>query len=608
MSLLNDLNRDYLELHESKENAFWSSMMGLTGADQQEFNRREIALKHFISDASWISRLRDELERPDLTADEREGLEGWKRFFEVNAIEDEGARRLQAEIIELEGRLDSARRTMALGYTDPATGRFERASSVKLGLMLATHKDEAVRRAAWQGLGSIEPFVLQNGFLEIVTQRNRLGRLLGYEDYYDMKVSRNEGFSKKRLFELLDELERDTRDAARRSVDAVVQTNGEAARDPWNFGWFTSGDLTARKDPYLPFAGSFSNWVKSFAALGIRYSGANLTLDLVDRSGKYENGFMHGPGPAWVDRGTFRPARINFTANAVPGQVGSGHRALQTFFHEGGHAAHFSNIRKPAPCFAQEFAPTSVAFAETQSMFLDSLISDPDWLRRYAKNAAGEAMPEELILEGLRLSHTLRAYVLRTMLAVSYFEKALYELPEAELKPERVLAIARDAEQRLSFLNASARPLLSIPHLLAGDSSAYYHGYTLAQMAVYQTRAFFLQRDGHLMDNPAIGPDLARAYWAPGNSRTFLQLVQDLTGEPFSAKATVALVNQPLEEVESNARRAFERERKQPHFAGDLDLDAEISVIHGDQRITSSADRSLEQVGQEFGQWIQSLA
>ncbi|MCA9785392.1 MAG: peptidase M3, partial [Candidatus Cloacimonetes bacterium] len=304
MSLLNDLNRGYLELHESKENAFWSSMMGLTGADQQEFNRREIALKHFISDASWISRLRDELERPDLTADEREGLEGWKRFFEVNAIEDEGARRLQAEIIELEGRLDSARRTMALGYTDPATGRFERASSVKLGLMLATHKDEAVRRAAWQGLGSIEPFVLQNGFLEIVTQRNRLGRLLGYEDYYDMKVSRNEGFSKKRLFELLDELERDTRDAARRSVDAVVQTNGEAARDPWNFGWFTSGDLTARKDPYLPFAGSFSNWVKSFAALGIRYSGANLTLDLVDRSGKYENGFMHGPGPAWVDRGT----------------------------------------------------------------------------------------------------------------------------------------------------------------------------------------------------------------------------------------------------------------------------------------------------------------
>ncbi|MCA9788106.1 MAG: peptidase M3, partial [Candidatus Cloacimonetes bacterium] len=262
----------------------------------------------------------------------------------------------------------------------------------------------------------------------------------------------------------------------------------------------------------------------------------------------------------------------------------------------------------PAPCFAQEFAPTSVAFAETQSMFLDSLIGDPDWLTRYAKDPSGKAMPRELIEESQLVAHRFRAARLREMLAVSYFEKELYELSESELTAERVLAIARETERRLSGLNRGRRPLLSIPHLLSGDSSAYYHGYTLAQMAVYQTRAFFLARDGHLMDNPAIGPDLARAYWAPGNSRTFLQLVQDLTGEPFSAKATVALVNQPLNEVEANARRAFQRERSQPHFTGQPDLDAQIAVIHGDQKITSTADRSLERVGQEFGQWIHSLA
>ena len=32
----------------------------------------------------------------------------------------------------------------------------------------------------------------------------------------------------------------------------------------------------------------------------------------------------------------------------------------------------------------QERAPTSVAYAETQSMFLDSLASDADWMARYA--------------------------------------------------------------------------------------------------------------------------------------------------------------------------------------------------------------------------------
>lgn len=52
----------------------------------------------------------------------------------------------------------------------------------------------------------------------------------------------------------------------------------------------------------------------------------------------------------------------------------------------GGHAAHFANIDQHSPFFSQERAPTSVAYAENQSMFLDSLISDGDWLARYAKS------------------------------------------------------------------------------------------------------------------------------------------------------------------------------------------------------------------------------
>ena len=34
----------------------------------------------------------------------------------------------------------------------------------------------------------------------------------------------------------------------------------------------------------------------------------------------------------------------------------------------------------------------------------------------------------------------------------------------------------------------SARPLLSVPHLLSDEASCYYHGYVLAEMAVHQTR------------------------------------------------------------------------------------------------------------------------
>ena len=59
---------------------------------------------------------------------------------------------------------------------------------------------------------------------------------------------------------------------------------------------------------------------------------------------------------------------------ADPAAIGSGLTALTTLMHEAGHAAHFANIVQGSPVFAQERAPFSVSLAETQSMFLDSLL------------------------------------------------------------------------------------------------------------------------------------------------------------------------------------------------------------------------------------------
>jgi hypothetical protein len=413
-----------------------------------------------------------------------------------------------------------------------------------------------------------------------------------------------EGFSKQELFRLLDELELHTRDACRKSVEHVASTHGPEAVEPWNFEFATAGDLTTEKDPYLRFESSMAMWGQSFSRMGIRYHGATLTLDLVDRKGKYENGFMHGPVPAFVDNGTFRPARINFTANAVPGQVGSGKRALETFFHEGGHAAHFANIRMPAPCFSQEFAPTSIAFAETQSMFLDSVVNDPDWLWRYARNQDGEPMSMELIKRTLQERHEFRAHALRKLMIVPYFERILYEMSDAELTAENILAAGRRVETQMVFQPSDSRPILSVPHLLSSDSSAYYHAYVLAQMAVYQTRDFFLKRDGRIMDNPQVGRDLAEHYWKPGNSQSFLQFIGNLTGHPFSAKATVDLVNKPLETVFTEAEAAVAREAKATPSQDPVQLDATITMIHGDEIIASTSTATFEQVADTYRAWI----
>jgi Zn-dependent oligopeptidase len=451
--------------------------------------------------------------------------------------------------------------------------------------------------------------VLEHGFVELVRLRNRLGRMLGGEDYYDATVRRVERLTKARIFGWLDELEAATREPARRSIEQLSAQHGTRAT-PWNVRAWSTGDTVREQDPYFPFGPALLRWGRSMSTLGVRYAGATLVLDLVDRKGKYENGFMHGPVPAWREGGRWRPARIQFTANAVPGVVGAGRRATDTLFHEGGHAAHYANIDMPAPCFSQEFAPSSVAFSETQSMLMDSLVSDADWQARYAATRDGAPMGEELILRGIRARQPLAAWELRQRLSVCYGEKAIYEIPDAELSPQRILDAIREVERRLLFMEGSPRPILAVPHLLSGESSAYYHGYVLAEMAVHQTRAHVLSRDGFLTDNPALGPALREAYWRPGNSRSFADLVAGLTGAPPSASHLAREVNRSADEAAAEARARLERGRRVPRRDAPVELDATVRVIHGNEEIATTggpaAGGRFEECARRFEAWIGS--
>merc|ERR1719262_2104033 len=101
-------------------------------------------------------------------------------------------------------------------------------------------------------------------------------------------------------------------------------------------------------------------------------------------------------------------------------------------------------------------------------------------------------------------------------------------MKEEEVTPAGVQALADRVEHEVQG-GLSARPLLSVPHILSDESSCYYHGYVLAEMSVHQTRAYFLAQ-GPIVDNPAIGPALTEKYWKPGNSAMFLDLVEGLTG------------------------------------------------------------------------------
>lgn len=158
---------------------------------------------------------------------------------------------------------------------------------MKLRNLVRTDDDEDVRRSAYEGLRSIGPFVLDNGFVDVVKKRNQLARALGYEDYYDYKVTNVEGFGKARLFEMLDGLEKGTRPIMLKARAELARLHGASALEPHNQSYKMAGAVAKKMDPYFPFARAVERYAKSYAALNIKYRGSTMNLDLLDRPGKY---------------------------------------------------------------------------------------------------------------------------------------------------------------------------------------------------------------------------------------------------------------------------------------------------------------------------------
>lgn len=594
---LNSLNQGYLSIHRTKENFFWDTYMGLSD-DHEGSTKAETEWTSFLSAASQIADVKKHIEAAQRLEDSEEktqtliGLKGWLATFQAHALESEQAQALKAELIQFEADLFEKKQNHVMTFTDE-NGEQAEGSLPVLGANIRASEHESVRKTSHQALLDLEQWLLQNGLLELVKLRNQFARSLGYDNFFDYSIVKTEQMTTDELFAILDDFEQRTKESHLQSVQNLATQMGEEAIQGHNFVFSFAGDSIRDLDPYVPFSQSLRRWVESFGRLNIDYSGAELTLDLLDRKGKYPNGFCHGPTPSFYDQGEWIPAKVNFTSNAKPDQVGSGFDGINTLFHEGGHAAHFANVKMNAPCFSQEFAPTSMAYAETQSMFCDSLLNDADWLKQYARDAQGNTVPNDVIKGMIDSRQPFRAYSERSILVVPYFERALYQLADDELTPETVTKLARDMEKNILGLASSPRPLMAIPHLLSDESACAYQGYLLANMAVYQTRAFFMDKFGYLTDNPEIGPLLAKHYWHGGNSVNHNATIVSLTGEGFNAKYLADECNLSAEQVwEAELEKIAALESR--YRADVASLNATIRIIDGAKELAHNSQSDHE--------------
>lgn len=595
--LLNKLNKEYVRLHKKYEELFWVSYMGDHSVDEQF----KIALKErdeFRANPSLLSQVEQALIVSH--GQQKIRLKYWQTFFRKYQTPKE-VLQLKEKIDALEAKIQSKNAHLKEGYIDPYTKKFVEASRLKMRQMIRTHDDEKIRKACYIAVDKLG-LINVDDYVQLVKLRNDFANKLGFKNFYSYKAMTEEGMQAEEIFKLFDEIYDKTKYAFANIRKLEKTTPG--LRKPWNFSYLMTGDFTKEEDPYFQFEDALLRWGRSFQALGIDFKGGTLQLDLLDRKGKYPNGFCHYPDIVYIEGKKRYPGSSNFTCTVVPGQVGSGNIGMTTLFHEGGHAADRLNCQISESCMNTEYPPASTAWAETQSMFIDTMYSSIEWRVRYAKNSTSQNYPLELYE---RIAKKLDVVAPLGMMGISMiidFEKQIYS--QKSLNKKKVIEIAQRTFKKYNDFDFPSTMILYVPHLYSWESACSYHGYGLAEMGLAQWRDYFYDKYGFIVDNRNVGKEMMKV-WALGSTKTFKEFIRLATGKNISSKSLVNKLTMSLQKKLALSKARIKRMEKVREFKGKVDLNAKIRMVHGKQVIADNS-KGFEKMAEKYALFLHKQA
>lgn len=589
--LLDQLNNEYLSLHRAYEYSFWDSYMGDKTKDDEYLIGKE-ALENFKSDGkrldmvnSFYSSEKDEYLKKRLWY--------WKTFFELYTIPDE-LKPLRNEIMALEKKIESNRTTRETWYSDPYSWEYQKMSIGIMRSKMMTEQDEQIRKALFEWSSQTLTDDIDD-LIILVSKKNSYARSLWFKHFYDFKSQLEERMDCEEIRSIFDKL----RDGAQWAFDYVRNLESTAMpwlRKPWNTSYMLSGDFIKQDDPYFQIEDSLERWGRSMMNCGVHYRWALLQLDLLERDGKYQNGFCHMPVPTFTGGDSKVRSEVNFTCDNKPGVIWEWSDLHTTLFHEGGHAAHFANMDMEDVILNTEYPPASTAWAETQSMFMDTMLSSIERKTRYVD------YPFSLFEEKMKKLWPLSAKRMMGIWAIVEFERMLYTTES--LSKDMVIDFAKKISDRYFDYSEPFLFALMPGHLYSWESSCSYHGYGLAELGLAQARKYFYEKYGYIVDNPKVWEEMT-IQWKLGSSVWFDDCMKWLTGKGISADAYLENINKTIEEVIETAKERIATLEKIPQSTHPIDIGAVIKIVDGKDTICDNSV-SFEDMCDTFKTRIQS--